>query len=421
MNAIILSVGDELVLGQTVDTNSAWLSVQLAAMGCDVSAHATVPDDQPAIESAIRAAATQTDVLIISGGLGPTADDLTRQALAAVLNQPLELNEAWLRKLEMFFNRVKRPMSQNNRVQAFVPRGTKLINNDAGTAPGIDATYSSPGGRACRIFSVPGVPKEMKLMFEKGVAPQIASMGGGAVILSRTLHTFGMGESAVGQMLGDLMKRGRNPSVGTTVANGLVSLRLNSRFENQRRALRELDETTELCRRALGDLIFGENQQTLQMVIAELFASTESTVTTAESCTGGLLAKMITDVPGSSRYFQRGWITYSNQAKTDLLGVAPEMLAEHGAVSEAVALAMATGAKQRSEAKFALAISGVAGPEGGTPQKPVGTVCIALAAPNGVTARTFNFPGDRETVRDRSAKMALSLLRFHLLDKPAPF
>jgi nicotinamide-nucleotide amidase len=416
MNAIILSIGDELILGQTVDTNSAWLSAQLAAVGCDILAHATVPDDQPAIERAILSASEQCDFLVITGGIGPTADDLTRQALAAVLRQPLELNETWLAKLEDFFRTRRRPMPQSNRIQAMIPRDATIILNSNGTAAGIDATLGK-----CRVFVMPGVPKEMKPMFLSDILPHIRQSTGGAVILSRTLHTFGLGESAVAERLGDLMKRDRNPSVGTTVSGGVVSLRINARFGDSSTAQREISQTAEACREVLGNLIYGEDEKTLAEVIGQLLSEKSQSVATAESCTGGLLAKFITDVPGSSKYFQRGWITYSNEAKTELLGVDPSILEQHGAVSEPVVLAMATGARARAKSEFALSISGISGPDGGTPQKPVGTVCIALASPTDTTARTFNFPGDREWIRDRAAKMAMTMLRYQLLGAKLPF
>jgi nicotinamide-nucleotide amidase len=421
-HAIILSIGDELVLGQTVDTNSAWLSRELSAIGLRVAAHATVSDDQPAIEEAIRSAAARCDVLLISGGLGPTEDDLTRQALAAVLNQPLELYEEAFAKLSNWFASLKRTMSPSNKIQAMLPRGTRMIENTVGTAPGIAAMYQTGDEkRSCQIFVMPGVPKEMKQMFTLGILPQIRSVGGGAAILSRTLHTFGVGESLVGERLGDLMRRGRNPSVGTTVAGGIVSVRINAFADSPEEANCQLDETSKACRAALGDLVYGEDDQTLASVVADLLKSSNKTVTTAESCTGGLLAKMLTDIPGSSAYFTHGFVTYANEAKTELVGVPAALIAEHGAVSEPVALAMATGAFKRARADFALAISGIAGPTGGTPQKPVGTVCIALARADGQSARTFLFPGDREFIRDRSAKMALALLRLHLLGKKASF
>jgi nicotinamide-nucleotide amidase len=415
MRAIILSIGDELTLGQTVDTNSAWLGAQLASVGCAVAAHVTVPDDQPAIEQAMEEAVGRCDVLIVTGGMGPTEDDLTRQALASMLREPLELNGTWLAELEKFFQARGRRMPPANRIQAMIPHGATMIFNTCGTAAGIDASYISGDQKTvCRIFVMPGVPKEMKEMFTRDVLPHVKSMGGGAVILSRTLHTFGLGESAVAERLGELMKRGRNPSVGTTISGGVVSVRINAHFESVARAKEELDKTAHACHQNLGDLIFGRDEQTLQGAVVKALANLTpvETIATAESCTGGLLAKMITDVSGSSAVFRKGWITYSNEAKTELLGVPSTLIEQHGAVSEPVVRSMSESARSRARSTFALAISGVAGPTGGTPTKPVGMVCIALASPEATTARTFNFPGDREMIRDRAAKMALTLLRF---------
>ncbi len=265
MNAIILSIGDELVLGQTVDTNSAWVSQQLAAVGCDIAGHATVPDDQKQIEDAIRLAISRCDVLLISGGIGPTEDDLTRQAIAVVMNVDLEMNPNWLAKLTEFFKSRNRVMPEINKIQAMIPRGAEMIDNTAGTAAGIHAVIG-----ACNVFSMPGVPREMKAMFTLSALPYIRQQSGGAVILSRTLHTFGLGESAVAEKLGTLMKRGSNPSVGTTVANGIVSLRLNARFESISRATQQLEAVTAACQTALGDLIFGHDDQTLPHAIANL-------------------------------------------------------------------------------------------------------------------------------------------------------
>ncbi|HEX5242412.1 MAG TPA: competence/damage-inducible protein A [Tepidisphaeraceae bacterium] len=478
MTGIILSIGDELVLGQTIDTNSAWLSQQLAAIGCIILRHLTIGDDQLQIESAIRESAQLSDIVLISGGIGPTEDDLTRQALASVMNEPLEPNAVWLTELEKFFAQRGRPMPPINRIQAMIPRGAAMIFNHAGTAAGMNATLKRSDGKLCDVYVMPGVPKEMKKMFQMSVRPELQARSGGAVILSRTLHTFGLGESAIAERLGPLMHRDRNPSVGTTVAAGVVSLRINARFDSMQRASDELARIENECRSALGDLIYGQDEQTLQDVVAtrlfeinaKLPAGTDPyTVTTAESCTGGLLAKMLTDLSGSSAYFHRGFVTYSNEAKAALLGVDSQLIGHHGAVSEEVAKAMALGALSRAQAKAALAISGIAGPTGGTPTKPVGTVCIAIATlddrrfiPSPGTpgegqgggspstreessstpspalprntgggrearavphahARTFLFPGDREMIRDRSAKMALTMLRFHLLGKRMPF
>ena len=452
MNAIILSVGDELVLGQTVDTNSAWISQQLAAVGCGVVAHMTVGDDQRAIEQAIRESAGRCDFLIVSGGIGPTEDDLTRQALGVVLGQPLELSEMWMERLRGFFEKRGRRMPETNRIQAMIPHGAQLIDNTAGTAAGIRAvldeaviaraavderaavpgtqpaapeTPSATAGLKTEVFVMPGVPKEMKIMFARDVLPTVESRGAGAAIVSRTLHTLGLGESWVAERLGELMQRGRNPSVGTTVSHGIVSIRVNSRFDSRQRATEELQKTVAACRAALGDLIFGEDDETLPQVVGQMLRDAGRTVATAESCTGGLLAKMLTDIPGSSAYFTQGWVTYTNESKSRQLAVPADVIRQHGAVSEPTVTHMAAGALERSGSQYACAISGVAGPDGGTPDKPVGTVCIAFAWNDptgaGTTARTFNFPGDREMIRDRSAKMALAMVRYHLMGKAMPF
>ncbi len=417
MNAIILSVGDELILGQTVDTNSAWLSQQLASIGIPVLAHITVADDQPGIEQAIREAAERAKIVLISGGIGPTEDDLTRQALAAVMNAPLELNQAWLKNLQDFFQKLNRVMPEINRVQAMIPRGAGMIDNSAGTAAGIRARLPS----GCRIFVMPGVPKEMKIMFARSINPEIERESSRGVILSKTLHTFGAGESTIAEKLGPLMKRDRNPSVGTTVSGGIVSLRINARFPNKEHAHQELEATSAVCALALGDLIFGADSDTLPSVVANLLKQSGKTVTTAESCTGGLLAKYLTDLPGSSAYFKQGWITYANEGKTSLLGVDEKMLRHDGAVSENVALSMASGARERSGSDYALSVTGIAGPTGGTEAKPVGTVFITLADGIGMQTKQYLFTGDREMIRDRSAKMALSMLRYNLLGKVFPF
>jgi nicotinamide-nucleotide amidase len=417
MTAIILSVGDELALGQVVDTNSAWISAQLAAVGCAVRAHVTVSDSKSDIEHAIREAAALCDVLIISGGIGPTEDDLTRQALASVMNAPLELNEQWLVKLEAFFTKLGRVMPQTNKIQAMIPRGARMMDNSAGTAAGIRANLF--GG--CELFVMPGVPKEMKAMFSRDVLPFIKEHTGGAVILSRTLHTFGPGESTVAERLAKLMDRKRNPSVGTTVSNGYVSLRVNSRFASLEQARTQLEQTEAACREVLGDLIFGADDETLPAVLARMLVEKKKTVATAESCTGGLLAKYLTDIAGSSAYFKQGWVTYTNESKQNQLGVPMSVIEAHGAVSEEVVHDMAQGARKLASSDFAMAISGVAGPSGGTPAKPVGMVCIALAGESSIAARMFMFHGDREMIRDRSAKMALTMLRYALLDKQMTF
>ena len=421
MKAIVLSVGDELVLGQTVDTNSAWISAQLSAVGIDIHSHATVGDSQADIEAALRDAIPRADAVIVSGGIGPTDDDVTRQSLAAVMGVPLSIDEGWLAHIRSWFERLGRTMPETNRVQAMIPRGATMIWNHLGTAAGVAATVQGKP-----VFLVPGVPKEMKGMFTRDVLPALVGTAGGRAIVQRLIHTFGVGESAVAERLGDLMKRGRNPSVGTTVSGGSVSVRINSRFDSKEEAIRQAADTFSLVRGALGDLIYGEDGGSIALAVMSLMKNRPAgekpmTVATAESCTGGLLAKYLTDEPGSSTHFECAWVTYSNESKTKELGVDAKLIESKGAVSEEVAVAMAVGAHRQSDASYALSITGIAGPDGGSDEKPVGTVCIALAADDGVQVRTFRFPGDREMVRDRSAKTALTMLRFKLMGKPLPF
>lgn len=413
MQAIIISIGDELTLGQTVDTNAAWLSARLIERGILTRWHLTVPDDRAAIAQAVCQAAAEADWVIVTGGLGPTADDLTRQALADALGTALEINPGALERIEQFFKARGRMMTPSNRVQALCPAGAECLDNLCGTAPGLRLRI----GRAV-IVSMPGVPVEMKAMFEQHVLPVLAAQTG-RVILTAQLHTFGLGESQVGERLGELMSRKRNPKVGTTVAAGVVSVRIRSEFPAAGAAQAALDATLAEIRQRLGDLIYGEGPTTLPEVVGRLLTEQHSTLATAESCTAGLVGKLLTDMAGASAYYRGGWIVYANELKTGSLGVPAEMIVREGAVSEPVVRRMAEEALSRSGADYALALTGIAGPDGGSPEKPVGTVWIALARRRAggidVRAERFIFPGIRELVRERAAKTALNLLRLQLI------
>jgi nicotinamide-nucleotide amidase len=431
MRANLLSIGDELASGLTIDTNSAWIAQHLTALGIPVAAHLTIGDSLTPIVSAIKLAieTLQQDdepgTLIITGGLGPTEDDLTRQALAAALNQELVEEPDAVLQLENWFKSRGRTMSPSNRIQALRPSSAECIENTAGTAPGLFAKTDD-----IQIVAMPGVPREMKEMFTRSILPTLQKAAGKNVTLVTKLNTFGLGESLIGERIKDLMTRGANPAVGTTANDGIVSVRIYATGQ------KEIAETaTAQLKKTLNDrlhpFIYGENTETLQAAVAKLLLQNKYTLTTAESCTGGLLSKFLTDIPGSSAYFPRGWITYSNLAKHEDLNVSQELLETHGAVSEQVAKAMADGAKKFAQTDYALAITGVAGPDGGTESKPVGTVWIALAAPDpghplnhpgppATTAKKFIFPGDRQSIRLRAAQMALALLRWKLLNLEAP-
>ena len=416
MRAVILSIGDELAAGLTVNTNASWLAQQLTAVGIRVDAHLTVGDALLPIVDAVRATLEQRpDLLLISGGLGPTDDDLTRQALADALQEPLVEDPEAVIFLERWFAQKKRVMSPSNRLQAQRPVSAVCIENTAGTAPGLRIQKEDQPA----IFVMPGVPQEMKEMFTLSILPRIqtladASDDGRIVTLVTKINTFGIGESLVGERLKDLMVRGANPSVGTTVHEGVVSVRIYA-TGTPADAQAMTDHVRLQVNERLGEMVFGENEETLETGLAGLLNAGRYTLATAESCTGGLLAKLLTDTPGSSGYFARGWVTYANDSKQDELGVPQALLAEHGAVSEEVARAMADGARKLARTDFALSTTGIAGPTGGTATKPVGLVYIALASAQGTWVREFNFPRERAAIRQRASHMAIALLRWRLL------
>ena len=412
MKAVILSIGDELILGQTVDSNSAWLSAQLSDRGVMPLYHKTVADDVQATVIAMKEACELADVVIATGGLGPTADDLTRQAMATLINRPLDLHPPSLDRIKAYFKSLDRDMPVTNRIQAMVPRGSEVLDNDWGTAPGIKVKV----GKTV-IFALPGVPHEMMKMVERYVLP-LFQHGVGNALAVETLNTFGAGESTVAEKLGDIMRRDRNPLVGTTVSGGIVTIRIRSEAPTPLLAQKKLVQTVLEVEARLGKLIFGRGDLTLTDKVAQVCGAAKIKLAVAESCTGGLVAKMLTDVPGSSAWFTGGWVAYSNEMKVRDLGVPISVIENEGAVSEAVVRAMVSGALEKSGSDMAVALTGVAGPEGGSHEKPVGTVWIGLASREKgdchVQASRFQFPGNRHMVRDRAAKTAINWLRLEL-------
>jgi len=417
MHAILLSIGHELVLGQTVDTNAAELAARLAARGITTRYHQTVPDEREAIADALRQAARTASLVLVTGGLGPTPDDLTREALADAMGVGLETDPASLEALEAFFAARNRPMPARNRTQAAFPAGSKPIPNDAGTAPGIRAKLG-----ASDVFVVPGVPAEMRRMFERSIEPcldrlEAAPGASGRAIRTTTLHTFGTGESDLAENLGELMDRHRNPTVGTTVAGGLVSIRIRAEAAAAEEAAAMLEAGVRAVAHRAGALLFGRDETTLAEATCEHLAARARTVATAESCTGGLLAAALTGVPGASDVFRGGWVAYANAMKQHALGVDPSLIETHGAVSGPVARALAAGAAERAASDFALSTTGIAGPGGGTPGKPVGTVWIGMAERGRpALALELRLRGDREHIRHRTVLTALQALRLRLMD-----
>jgi len=413
MKAQILAIGTELAIGQAVDTNSAWLAQQLAAVGIHTARHVTVADDLADITDAIRDAAAKADFVLISGGLGPTADDLTRDAMAAAMGVELIFHPESFEQIGAYFASRRREMHERNRVQAMIPDGAMPIENPRGTAPGIRAKLHH-----AEIFIMPGVPSEMKAMFARDVLPAIRTMGGaGEVIVQRILRTFGMAESELGEKISDLMARGRNPAVGTSAADMIISVRINAHGKTAGEAAALAERDVARVRERIGTYVFGEGEDELQSAVARLLIEQGKTISTAESCTGGLVAKRLTDVSGSSAYFIQSFVTYSNEAKSRLLEIPADLIASHGAVSEPVAKAMAENCRRLSATDYALAVTGIAGPTGGTPEKPVGLVFVALATPARTIVRELRLGETitRAEVRDRSAKAVVNLLRLELM------
>jgi nicotinamide-nucleotide amidase len=407
MNAIILSVGEELTSGQTVDTNSAYLAERLARRGIRTIEHVTVPDDRARIAEAIRRSAGGAELVVITGGLGPTDDDLTRQGLADAMGTELVLDETCLATLEGWFRRIGRTMVAANRVQAMVPRGAEPLANRMGTAPGLAARVDGAA-----VYIMPGVPAEMKVMFDEVILPRLPD-GAGAIAL-RSLHCFGAGESDVGMKIADLMRRDANPLVGTTVAAGMVSIRVQACGADDRQALALADRAAQEVRRRLGPLVVGQDEETMASVVGALLRTRGQTLATAESCTGGLIGAMVTAVPGASDYYRGGVVAYADDAKRGLLSVPSDLLAAHGAVSEPVARAMAEGCRRRLAADWAISVTGIAGPAGGSAEKPVGLVFLGLAGADGTAVQRIVFPGTREAIRLRTSLAALNSLRLRL-------
>ncbi len=437
LRVAILAVGDELLAGELVDTNSAWLARAARAHGHVVTGLAAAGDDAPAIARAVTAAVADNDLVLMTGGLGPTEDDLTRDGLALAFALPLEVRPDLLATLVAQVQRAGVPLSPGNRRQTELPRGATVLPNPRGTAPGFLLRIARPGPSGRRgsahevhemhdvrdvldvhdvdevlVAAMPGVPSEMQGMAAALLAEHVPS---GPALITRRLLACGPSESQLGAELKDLMHHAdawRNDArLGINVSSGIMAIMIRG---NDAAAVAAMEAAV---RQRIGPALFGEGDDTHAGAVVALLDARGQTVTTAESCTGGLLAAAITSVPGSSRVFREGLITYSYEAKTARLGVAAEELLAHGAVSERVVAAMADGARRRADADFALAISGIAGPDGGTPDKPVGTVALGLACEGGERTVTRHWLGSRDEIRRRSVTFALELLRRRLLDQ----
>ena len=412
MKLEVVTIGNELLLGQVVDTNAAELGRALASAGAEVVRHVTVADRPEAIRAAVAESLERTGFVVTTGGLGPTRDDITKLAVAAIFGKPLRLDDAVLRSLEERFRRLGRPMPVVNRTQAEVPEGATVLPNPRGTAPGL--WVEDGAGRV--VVMLPGVPSEMRGLLAEEVLPRLAQRSPGTVVRSRTVRTTGVAESALAERVGAIEEDIAPLTLAYLPSVEGVDLRVTAWGLREDEAERRLAATARQLRERAGEHAYGADGTDLAAVILDLLRARGARLVVAESCTGGLLGGRITAVPGASDVFIGGIVAYDNVVKSGTLDVSPELLERHGAVSEPVVSAMAHGVQRQFAVDAALAITGIAGPAGGTADKPVGTVW--MAARLGTEARALQriFPGDRGEIRARAAQGALDLLRRLIAD-----
>ena len=413
MKAEIISIGDELLIGQVVNTNASFLARKLTELGWDVRWITTVGDHAEDLRRALLVALERSDVVIATGGLGPTHDDITKHVAAKLFGAKLVRNEALLQRLQRVFAERGLKMAKVNEEQALVPDTAELLENTRGTAPGL---LFERNGKRC--FILPGVPVEMNVMWENAVRPRLTV--GPRPRRQRTVRTTGLPESTLFEKLGQVEELGRWVQVAFLPKAAGVDIRLTARGETEREADEKLQRAVTYVLERVGEYVYGYDQQNLEDAVAELLFAGKKTVSVAESCTGGLLAHKLTNVSGSSEYFERGVVAYSNRAKMEILGVPEATLVRHGAVSAETAEAMAAGVRQLSGTDFGVSTTGIAGPTGGTPEKPVGLVFIGLASAERVFSKRFLFFKDRLQNKERFAQAALNLLRKELLTLNPP-
>lgn len=412
MIAEILSTGDEILTGSIVDSNSAYIAEKLVLNGINVVRHGCVGDDRAALVSAIKEIGVRADLAVVTGGLGPTVDDLTAETVAMAAGVELVYSETADRSIEDFFRNRGRLKTDSDKKQAMLPEGAECLVNPVGTAPGFMVKVGK-----CNVFCVPGVPYEMQRMLSDSVLPAIQKLSGNdrAVLLIRTMSVFGIPEAAVGEHLMELEEKFPGIKLGLCAEFPEIKVKLYVRSEIESNPHKIVDEASSWVLEKIGKHVFSKTGGSMAAEVGRLLGETNSTLSVAESCTGGLISHMLTNVPGSSSYFLFSGITYSNQAKTDVLGVSSKSLEKFGAVSEEVAKDMAEGARRVSGSLYGLSTSGIAGPDGGTDEKPVGTICIGVAGPDFLKGFRYNLSfGSRSRNKTIFAMAALELLRREL-------
>jgi nicotinamide-nucleotide amidase len=410
MKAEIIAVGSELLTPDRLDTNSLFLTEELNKLGIEVLRKTIVGDNPEELSNAFAGALKHVELVISCGGLGPTADDLTRETVADLLGRKLQRDDRILHAIETRFRSFRREMPEINARQAMVPEGAQVLDNARGTAPGL---WIEQGDRV--IVLLPGPPKEMRGLFETAVAPRLARRSTGVHLFHRELRVTGLGESHVEQRIAPIYKRYENVQTTVLSAPGEVQVHLRLWSDQPDHAKKTLDEIERGFDIALTDRIFSRDGQALHEVVARELTLNNTTIAVAESCTGGLLAQRLTSIAGSSSFFLGGVVCYSNERKTAWADVPPELIATKGAVSPEVAVALADGIRRRVGSALGLGVTGIAGPGGGSEEKPVGTVHIALAHSAGVVERAVTLPGDRDAIRWQASQVALDMVRMHLL------
>jgi nicotinamide-nucleotide amidase len=411
LSAEIIAIGSELLTSNRTDTNSLWLTDKLNRIGIDVKLKTVVGDDDARLEETIKDAVKRSRVVLTTGGLGPTEDDITRKVAARALGKRLALDEKVLEEIrERFRSFGIANMPERNSRQAMVIAGAQVLSNPNGSAPGLFLEHEG-----CAIALMPGPPREMKPMFENHVQARLEKLAGGVRFATRVLRVAGLGESAVDEKIAPIYTKYENPQTTILFNSSEIEIHLRAHARTEADAETLLDDLALKIEQELGNSAFSFRGETMEEVVGRRLAMTGFTLAVAESCTGGLIAQRLTSVPGSSRYFTEGVVTYANEAKVRLLGVDKKMILEFGAVSQQVARDMARGVRHRAKTDFGLAVTGIAGPDGGTEEKPVGLVFIALADDAHTEHKRLMIPGDRELVRWRASQAALDMLRRRLI------
>ena len=415
MKAEIIAVGSELLTPDRVDTNSLFLTAQLNRLGIEVTRKTVVGDELAALRNAFDQAAQRVELVIASGGLGPTEDDRTRDAVADLLGRKLARDPAVMKMIEARFRKIGRVMSEVNKRQAMVPEGATVLENDRGTAPGL---WLESNGRI--IILLPGPPHELKAMFTAQVGPRLGRLATGVRLVARELRVAGMGESDVDQRIAPIYTRHEDVQTTILAAPGEIQIHLRAWSKDTAAAERQLQGIQESIVLALGEAVFTTAGESMEEVVGRELTMHHATIATAESCTGGLLAERLTSISGSSAYFLGGVVSYSNTLKSAWVDVPAEIIESRGAVSSEVAVALADGIRRRTGATLGVGITGVAGPTGGTPEKPVGTVHVAISDASGSKERGVHYPGERDRIRWQASQTAMDLVRRYFLYASQP-